>query len=154
MHDDADPLLTEIFAAIEPAVLRKNGQPLEALGYQMAYALDLARHPYPMSQTLYYARGVLGMTPPLTLPEPERPGGVSFLHAHTPGIVLGAAALAAELPDAGRGLHRRPAPHLLPARPLPPSPRARRARASARGSSRPSSSSPRPSRSRRSSRAR
>jgi len=98
LHKDADPLLTEIFAAIEPAVFKKNGQPLEALGYQMAYAVDLSRHPYPMSQTINYAAGVLGMTPPITFQNPNDPSGVSFLHAHTPGIVLGAAALAAELP--------------------------------------------------------
>ena len=98
MHGDADPLLTDIFAIVEPAVLKKNGQPLEALGYQMAYALDLVRHPYPMSQTIHYACGVLGMAPPLCFQNPNDPSGVSFLHAHTPAIVLGAAALAAELP--------------------------------------------------------
>ncbi len=98
MHTDADPLLTDIFAVIEPAVLKKNGQPLESLGYQMAYAVDLVRHPYPMSQTIHYASGVLGMTPPLCFQNPNDPSGISFLHAHTPAIVLGAAALAAELP--------------------------------------------------------
>jgi tetratricopeptide (TPR) repeat protein len=98
MHADADPLLTEIFSVIEPAVLKKNGQPLEALGYQQAYALDLARHPYPMSQTLLYAAGVMGMEPPVTFQNPNDGSGVSFLHAYTPGIVLGAAALATELP--------------------------------------------------------
>jgi tetratricopeptide (TPR) repeat protein len=98
MHKDADPLLTAIFAIIEPAVLKKNGQPLEALGYQLAYALDLAMHPYPMSQTLAYACGVLGMAAPLTFQNPNDPGGVSFLHAHTPAIVLGQAALASEIP--------------------------------------------------------
>jgi tetratricopeptide (TPR) repeat protein len=98
MHTDADPLLTAIFTIIEPAVLKKNGQALEALGYQQAYALDLSRHPYPMSQTLFYASGVLGMEPPLTFQNPNDGSGVSFLHAHTPAIVLGAAALATELP--------------------------------------------------------
>jgi tetratricopeptide (TPR) repeat protein len=98
MHTDADPLLTDIFAVIQPAVLKKNGQPLEALGYGMAYALDLQRHPYPMSQTLLYVCSVLGMVPPLCFQNPEDPGGISFLHAHSPGIVLGAAALAADLP--------------------------------------------------------
>ncbi len=97
-HQDVDPLLSAIFAVIEPAVLRKNGQPLEMLGYQMAYQLDLTRHPYPMSQTLYFAAGVLGMDPPLTFQNPNDGGGVSFLHAHTPAIVLGAAALAIDLP--------------------------------------------------------
>lgn len=98
LHRDADPLLTGIFTIIEPAVLKKNGQPLEALGYQQAYALDLARHPYPMSQTLFYAAGVMGIEPPLTFQNPNDGSGVSFLHAHTPAIVLGAAALATELP--------------------------------------------------------
>jgi hypothetical protein len=98
MHAEADPLVTAIFSLIEPAVFRRNGQPLEQLGYQLAYQLDLVRHPYPMSQTLYYASGVLGMEPPPTFQNPEDPGGLSFLHAHTPAIVLGAAALAHELP--------------------------------------------------------
>jgi len=98
MHADADPLLTSIFEVIQPAVLHKNGQPLEALGYQMAYALDLARHPYPMSQTIYYAAGVMGLELPLSFQNPNDPGGVSFLHAYTPAVVLGAAALAPELP--------------------------------------------------------
>jgi hypothetical protein len=51
-----------------------------------------------MSQTIAYAAGVLGMTPPPCFQNPGDPSGVSFLHAHTPAIVLGAAALAAELP--------------------------------------------------------
>ena len=98
MHEDADPLVTAIFATIEPAVLRRNGQALDALGYSVAYQLDLARHPYPMSQTLYYAAGVLGLEPPPTFQNQNDQGGVSFLHAHTPGIVLGAAALASDIP--------------------------------------------------------
>ncbi|UQA56607.1 serine/threonine-protein kinase [Polyangium aurulentum] len=98
VHPDADPLLTAVFAVIQPAVLLKNGQPLEALGYQMAYAIDLARHPYPLSQTLFFSAGVLGMELPLCFQNPMDPGGLSFLHARTPSIVLGAAALAAEVP--------------------------------------------------------
>ncbi|KYF94210.1 hypothetical protein BE20_07100 [Sorangium cellulosum] len=98
VHPDADPLLTAIFGAIEPAVLRKNGQSLEELGYQLAYQIDLSRHPYPMSQTLYYAAGVLGLEPPVTFQNPNDGGGVSFLHAHVPAIVLGAAALQMDLP--------------------------------------------------------
>ncbi|EYF07988.1 tetratricopeptide repeat protein [Chondromyces apiculatus] len=98
MHTEADPLLTAVFAVIEPAVLRKNGQPLEMLGYQLAYAVDLMRHPYPMSQTIYYACGVMGMEPPLTFQNPNDGGGVNFLHAHTPAVVLGAAALAMDIP--------------------------------------------------------
>jgi tetratricopeptide (TPR) repeat protein len=98
MHPDADPLLTAVFALIEPAVILSRGSSLEQLGYDARYAIDLARHPYPMSQTLYYAAGVLGMEPPPTFQNTNDPGGLSFLHAHTPAIVLGVAALAADVP--------------------------------------------------------
>ena len=97
MHTDADPLLTEILAVIEPAVLRKNGQPFEALGYNLSFKLDLARHPYPMSQTLAYAAALLGMEPPTTFQNPNDPAGVAFLHAYQPSIVLGASALVLDL---------------------------------------------------------
>jgi tetratricopeptide (TPR) repeat protein len=99
MHPDADPLITAVYTMIEPAIRRRNGQPLEQLGYQAAYAIDLSRHPYPMSQTLFYAAGVLGMDAPPTFQNPNDPGGLAFLHATTPGIVLGQAALAAEVPQ-------------------------------------------------------
>jgi tetratricopeptide (TPR) repeat protein len=97
-HPSVDGLLTGIFQMIEPAVLAKNAQPLEMLGYQPAFAIDLSMHPYPMSQTLYYAGGVLGMELPYTFQNARDPGGISFLHARPPAIVLGSAALAAELP--------------------------------------------------------
>lgn len=98
IHPEMDPLVTAVFKAVEPAVVRKNSQPIEALGFQPGYALDLAQHPYPMSQTLYYAAGVLGMDAPPTFQNPNDPGGVSFLHGRPPSIVLGGAALAPELP--------------------------------------------------------
>lgn len=98
MHEDADPILTAVFALIEPAIIGVRAQPLEALGYDPRYAIDLAMHPYPMSQTLYYAAGVLGMDAPPTFQNPNDPGGLSFLHAHHPSIVLGHAALAADVP--------------------------------------------------------
>ncbi len=98
MHADADPLLTSVFALIEPAVIAARGQALEQLGFDSRYALDLARHPYPMSQTLFYAAGVLGMEPPPTFQNTNDPGGLSFLHAYSPGIVLGMAALSADVP--------------------------------------------------------
>jgi tetratricopeptide (TPR) repeat protein len=98
MHSDADPLLTSVFALIEPAVIAVRAQSFEALGYDARYAVDLARHPYTMSQTLFYASGVLGMTPPPTFQNTNDPGGLSFLHSYQPAIVLGMAALSADVP--------------------------------------------------------
>jgi tetratricopeptide (TPR) repeat protein len=98
MHSDADPLLTSVFALIEPAVIAARGQAFESLGFDRRYAIDLSRHPYPMSQTIYYASGVLGMEPPPTFQNTNDPGGLSYLHAYQPSIVLGVAALSAEVP--------------------------------------------------------
>ncbi len=97
-HETVDPVLTGIFQLIEPAILQKNAKPLEQLGYHPGYAIDLATFPYPMTQTLFYAAGVLGMTPPPTFQNAQDPSGIAFLHALPPSIVLGQAALVAELP--------------------------------------------------------
>ncbi len=97
-HPDLDPLVTKIFALIQPSIIRSRTQPLESLGYDMRYAIDLSLHPYPVSQTLYYAHGVLGLTPPLVFQNPNDPAGLGFLHAHTPAIVLGRAAFESQVP--------------------------------------------------------
>lgn len=91
-HADQDVLLTRIFAVIQPVIIRARTQPLEQTGYDMRYAIDLSLHPYPISQTLYYAAGVLGMQAPLVFQNPNDPGGLGFVHAHQPAIVLGRAA--------------------------------------------------------------
>ncbi len=98
MHDDLSPLLTSIFALIEPAVIGKRGRSLRELGYDPHYQVDLARHPYPMSQNLFYAAGVMGLQPPPTFQNPNDPAGLSFLHSHEPSIVMGRAAMATEIP--------------------------------------------------------
>ena len=98
MHAGADPLLTSVFALIEPAILAARGQAFEQLGFDPRYAIDLTRHPYPMSQTLYYSAGVFGMEPPPTFQNTNDPGGLSFLHSYRPALVLGMAALAADVP--------------------------------------------------------
>jgi tetratricopeptide (TPR) repeat protein/tRNA A-37 threonylcarbamoyl transferase component Bud32 len=97
-HDDLDPLVTRIFALIQPTIIRTRTQPLEAMGYDQRYAIDLSLHPYPVSQTLYYAHGVLGMQPPLVFQNPNDGSGLGFLHARTPGIVLGRAAFESQVP--------------------------------------------------------
>jgi len=91
-HADVDPLLTRIFALVQPVIIRARTQPLEATGVDRRYAIDLAQHPYPVSQTLHYAAGVFGMQPPLVFQNPNDAGGLGFLHAHEPSIVLGRAA--------------------------------------------------------------
>jgi tetratricopeptide (TPR) repeat protein/tRNA A-37 threonylcarbamoyl transferase component Bud32 len=88
-HPEADALLTKIFALIQPTIIRTRTQPLEALGYDPRYAIDTSLHPYPVSQTLYYAQGVLGVSGTKVFQNPNDPSALGFIHAQTPAIVLG-----------------------------------------------------------------
>ncbi|HYO97741.1 MAG TPA: tetratricopeptide repeat protein, partial [Polyangiaceae bacterium] len=45
MHPDADPLLTSIFALIEPAVIARRSQTLAELGYDETWSVSLAENP-------------------------------------------------------------------------------------------------------------
>ena len=97
-HPDADPLVTRIFALIQPTIIRVRTQPLAALGYDERFRLDRASQPYPILQMLYYVHGVLGFEPPPVYQNPNDPTGLGFLHAHTPAIVLGVAAFERNVP--------------------------------------------------------
>lgn len=92
MHWDLDPLVTRVFAIIQPTIIRTRTQPIEAMGFDPRYAIDCSLHPYPVSQTLYYVGGVLGMQAPLVFQNPNDPGSLGIVHARTPAIVLGRAA--------------------------------------------------------------
>ena len=98
-HEDSDPIVTHIFAHIQPTIIRARTQSLEALGYDPAYRLELAEQPYAVCQTLHYAGGVLGFEPPPVFQNPNDPAGLGFVHAHTPAIVLGRAAFEGEIPN-------------------------------------------------------
>ena len=99
MHWDLDPVLTRIFAMIQPTIMRTRTQPIEQLGFDSRYAIDISMHPYPVSQTLYYAQGVLAMRPPLVFQNPNQPGALGVVHARTPAIVLGQAAFDNTIPN-------------------------------------------------------
>lgn len=98
MHPDADPLLTSVFALIEPAVIARRGASIADLGYDEAWLVDVANHPAPLCQSLYYAAGVLGIPLPPCFENPNDPGGISFLFAHEPSLVLGVSALRSDVP--------------------------------------------------------
>ncbi|MGO9833902.1 MAG: protein kinase domain-containing protein [Polyangiaceae bacterium] len=98
-HEDADPLVTRIFALIQPTIIRARTQPLASLGYDERFRLNLVEQPYAVLQTLYYAQGVLGFEAPPVYQNPNDPAGLGFLHAHTPSIVLGIAAFESSVPS-------------------------------------------------------
>jgi tetratricopeptide (TPR) repeat protein len=97
-HPDADPLLTRVFASILPTIVRSRTQPLEALGFDERYRIDLAAQPYPVVQTLFYVQGVFGFEAPPVFQNPNDAAGLGFLHANTPAIVLGRAAFESDVP--------------------------------------------------------
>lgn len=97
-HEDTDPLLTTLFATIEKAVIAARTPDLAQLGYQPSQAIELAQMPKPMTQTLYYAAGVMGIAAPPTFVVHDDQGGLSFLHARTPGIGLGRVAMSDQVP--------------------------------------------------------
>ncbi|MBL8719692.1 MAG: tetratricopeptide repeat protein [Myxococcales bacterium] len=92
-HPDRDPLLTAIFATIEPAIIASRGVTLESEGYHPSYAVDLTTDQYPMSQTLFYAANVFGMDPPVVFHNPALEAGLAYVHANPRALVLGRAAL-------------------------------------------------------------
>ena len=98
MHPDCDPLLTSLFALIEPAVIVSRSPALAELGYEEAHRVDPAVYPYPVAQNLHYAAGVLGMDCPPVYQNTNDPGGLNFLHARQPSTVMGLAAHAEEVP--------------------------------------------------------
>ncbi|MEI9949525.1 MAG: protein kinase [Pseudomonadota bacterium] len=98
MHPQADALLTSVFALIEPVVIARRSQAVQELGYDPSYAVDIASHSAPVCQSLYYAAGVLGIALPPTYENRNDPGGISFLFATEPSLVLGKTALRPDVP--------------------------------------------------------
>ena len=98
MHPQADPLLTSVFALIEPIVIARRSRPVEELGYDPSYAVDIASHTAPVCQSVYYAAGVLGIALPPAYENRNDPGGISFLFATEPSLVLGKTALRPDVP--------------------------------------------------------
>ena len=98
MHPHADTLLTSVFALIEPIVVARRSQTIQELGYDPSYAVDVTSHTAPVCQSLYYAAGVLGIPVPPAYENPNDPGGISFLFATEPSLVLGTTALRPDVP--------------------------------------------------------
>ncbi len=93
MHPDADTALTVLFAIIQPTIIAERGKSLESFGYVEEHQLFPDTDPYMMVQSLNYASDILEMDCPPLYQNTNDPGGLSFVHAHTPAIVLGNAAL-------------------------------------------------------------
>jgi serine/threonine protein kinase/lipopolysaccharide biosynthesis regulator YciM len=93
-HPEQDPLLTDIFATIAPAVIATGSQPLSAFGLDASQKKDALKDPADMARTLHYAAGVMGLTLPDVYYRKDDPGGLSFVFSNPAAIGLGKGALA------------------------------------------------------------
>jgi tetratricopeptide (TPR) repeat protein len=98
VHPDAERLLTVLFALIQPSVSSIRAQPAEELGYSEGHEINPERDPYVMARVINYVGDVVGVEAPPLYQNTNDPGDVSLLHAHTPSLVLGRAALAVDAP--------------------------------------------------------
>ena len=127
-HADVEPLLTRIFAIIQPVIIHARTQSLEAAGLDRRYAIDLpsTRTPSPRRSTTRQACSACSRR---SSSEPERPRWAR-LPPHPRAVDRpGTGGVRPELRHAGHGVRRGTAPDVLPPRVLRATPRADRDRA-------------------------
>jgi hypothetical protein len=91
-HPDQDPLLTSIFATIQPAAVQELAQTPNSFGITRDGQIHCQTDPKVMAQMLFYASGVTLVQLPPVFTRPRDAGGVSFLFTNPPAIGLGQAA--------------------------------------------------------------
>ncbi len=93
LSTEQDPLLTNIFAMLQPAAIAELAQEPEVFGVDRRAPIDCQSDSSVMAQMLFYASGVTLVPLPPTFYQPNSPGGVSFLFTNPPCLGLGQAAL-------------------------------------------------------------
>ena len=99
VHPSQDPLLTQIFAAIAPAITAQRSQSLDSYGVEGA-ARDPESDESSMVQTLGYVASVTQLELPAIYGRPSDSGGLSFLVTEPPSVGVGQGALAGGPPQA------------------------------------------------------
>jgi tetratricopeptide (TPR) repeat protein len=92
IHPQQDPLLTAIFATIQPAAIQELAQTPNSFGITRDGAVNCQSDQSVMAQMLFYASGVTLVPLPLVFTRPRDAGGVSFLFTNPPALGLGQAA--------------------------------------------------------------
>ncbi len=88
-HPLQDPLLTDIFHTIAPAIVAVRAQPLSAFKLDREKPRDAERDPADMARTLWYAGAATRIPLPPLYYRNDDPGGLSFVFAAPPSIGLG-----------------------------------------------------------------
>ena len=115
VHPRVSRELTEVFAQLEPALIASRGRTLEDLGYLEHLEMDIADYPLPVAQYLHRAALALHIADPPVFASTRDRGGISFIHADPPALLLGRAALTADIqPHAGAFIAGRSLAYLRP----------------------------------------
>lgn len=93
-HPHGDALLTSVFGAILPAVVKARAVTLKSLGLAEKDRIDPATDAGQMAQTIHYAAGVLGLKTPAVYAHPSDASGLNFALTDPPGVFLGSTAQA------------------------------------------------------------
>lgn len=97
-HPRLDPLLTAVFALIQPAVVMSRAQPLANLGLNEQMLVDPSQHHSTLAQTLYYAAGVLGVDLPAVFANPNDQGGLTHMMTSHPSLSMGRVGMSSQIP--------------------------------------------------------
>jgi hypothetical protein len=93
---DGEPLLTALFALVEPFVVQARAQNVEALGLGEEHLIDTSNYPYGLVLAVASAAGALGISEPTMFQRPEDPGVLGFLPTSPPSILVGGGAFNTE----------------------------------------------------------
>jgi tetratricopeptide (TPR) repeat protein/tRNA A-37 threonylcarbamoyl transferase component Bud32 len=94
VHPAEDPLITAIFATLQPAVIATQSQPLQAFGVHEQLRVDALNDPTAIVRMLAHVSETTTTYLPPVYDSPHDPGGLSFLFSAPPAIGIGAGAKA------------------------------------------------------------
>lgn len=93
-HPAQDPMLTAIFATLQPVVVQTQAQKLSAFGVSENLRIDLENDPSAMARMIAYVGETTATNLPPVYHCPQDPGGLSFLFVSPPAVGIGEGAKA------------------------------------------------------------
>lgn len=84
-----EPLLTALFALVEPIVVQARAQEPGAFGLGEEHIINTENYPYGTVMAVHYAAEALGAPEPMMFQKPEEPGVLGFLPTAPPSILVG-----------------------------------------------------------------
>jgi tetratricopeptide (TPR) repeat protein len=95
--EDSQPMLTALFAMIEPYVIASRAQSIDAYGLDEAHRIDPLSYPYGLIGAVHLAADALGIPEPVMYQKPADPGVLGALPTQPPVMLVGGGAFGAKL---------------------------------------------------------